>query len=178
MKVLKVLLGWICLVVAILPGTLLLSFATSGFYKISQDLPLTISVAWFGSTGVFLLARKNTPLSRAVRIRLALNLVLCISFFTLVAAPDFIRSRSTSCCNACINNLRQIDAAANEFALENHLTNGASVNFPNDLTPYIKLNSQGKIPSCPDGGVYHLSRVGDNPTCSLGNTVTPGHYLP
>jgi hypothetical protein len=73
---------------------------------------------------------------------------------------------------------RQLDAAANEFALENHLTNGARINFPSDLTPYIKLDRQGKIPPCPDGGVYHISKVGDTPTCSLGNTVTPGHYLP
>ena len=84
----------------------------------------------------------------------------------------------TSPANACINNLRQIDAAANQFALENHLTNGDRINFPNDLTPYIKLNSAGKISGCPQGGVYHISKVGDSPTCSLGTTVTPAHVLP
>jgi len=79
---------------------------------------------------------------------------------------------------ACINNLRQIDAAANQFTLEHQLTNGSPINFPSDLTPYIKLNSAGKIPGCPQGGIYRISKVGDSPTCSLGTTVTPAHVLP
>ena len=79
---------------------------------------------------------------------------------------------------ACINNLRQIDAAAQEFALEHHLTNGDRINFPNDLTPYIKLDKNGKMPSCPQGGIYSIKKVGDVPTCSLGTTVTPAHVLP
>ena len=77
---------------------------------------------------------------------------------------------------ACINNLRQIDAAANQFALEQHLTNGITINFPTDLTPYIKLNSEGKIPGCPMGGSYSIKQVGDTPTCTL-NTVTHAHIL-
>ena len=178
MKVLKILLGSFCLIISILSGTVLLALVTSGFFQIPRDLPIAFSVIWFACTGMFLLVRRDTPLSRAVRTRFILNLLLCVAFFFLVAAPQFIRSRGCSCGNACINNLRQIDAAANEFALENHLTTGATIHFPTDLTPYIRLNSQGRIPSCPDGGVYHLSRVGDSPTCSLGNTVTPGHYLP
>ena len=77
---------------------------------------------------------------------------------------------------ACINNLRQIDAAANQFALEHHLTNGDAIHFPDDLTPYIKLNSLGKIPGCPEGGSYSLKRVGELPTCTL-STATPAHVL-
>jgi hypothetical protein len=80
--------------------------------------------------------------------------------------------------NSCINNLRQIDAAANEFALEHHLTNGDLINFPNDLTPYIKLNKDGRIRPCPSGGIYSIKKVGEKPTCSLGTTVTPAHVLP
>jgi hypothetical protein len=59
--------------------------------------------------------------------------------------------------NSCINNLRQIDAAAQEFALEKGKTNGEAINFLDDLTPYIKLNSAGKIPLCPQGGIYTTS---------------------
>jgi hypothetical protein len=85
----------------------------------------------------------------------------------------------TSPAIACINNLRQLDAAANQFALEHQLTNGDHINFPNDLTSYLKLDASGKIAAhCPSGGVYHLSKVGEAPTCSLGSTVTPAHVLP
>ncbi len=86
--------------------------------------------------------------------------------------------RRTSPANTCINNLRQIDAAAPEFALEKNLKVGDKINFPDDLTPYIKLDKNGKIPSCPKGGVYSIKKVGDFPTCSLGTNITPPHVLP
>jgi len=178
MKILKVLFGWLCLLMAIFPGTFLLSAVVSGFYTSSRDLPLTFSVVWLACTGMFLLVQRNAPQSRAFWIRFGINLILCVAFFVIVAIPQFIRARSTSSVNACVNNLRQIDAAANQFALEHHLVTGAPIHFPDDLTPYIKLNSQGKIPSCPNGGIYHLDRVGENPTCSLSNLITPAHYLP
>jgi len=96
----------------------------------------------------------------------------------VIAVPNFIKARSTSAANACINNLRQIDAAANQFALENGKTNGEAIRFPNDLTPYIKLNSAGKIPGCPQGGTYSIKAVGDAPTCSLGTAGNSAHVLP
>lgn len=96
----------------------------------------------------------------------------------VVGVPLFIKARSTSAVNACINNLRQIDAAANQFALDHNLTNGAPINFPKDLTPYINPHGAGKIPECPQGGIYSIKRVGDTPTCSLGTNIIPAHYLP
>jgi hypothetical protein len=106
---------------------------------------------------------------------------LFIGYIVSIAIPNYIGPRRSGPgwnANACINNLRQIDAAANQFALEHHLTNGDAINFPNDLTPYIKLNKYGKIPPCPAGGIYSVKKVGDTPTCSLGTTVTPAHILP
>jgi len=93
-----------------------------------------------------------------------------------IAIPNFVKARGTAQANVCINNLRQIDAAANEFALEHGKTNGEAINFPADLTPYI--NNHGKILTCPAGGVYSIKRVGETPTCSLGTNATPAHVLP
>lgn len=104
--------------------------------------------------------------------------IFVIPLMLAIAIPNFVKARSTSQANACINNLRQIDAAANQFALEHGKTNGQDINFPEDLTPYIRLNDQGKIPSCPAGGIYSIKRVGETPTCSLGTTVTPAHVMP
>jgi hypothetical protein len=107
------------------------------------------------------------------------GIIICVfGFFAWASIPNFVNRHQPVPANACINILRQIDAAANQFALDNHLTNGDRINFPNDLTPYIELNSAGKIPPCPSGGLYHISRVGKAPTCSLGTTVTPAHVLP
>jgi hypothetical protein len=77
----------------------------------------------------------------------------------------------------CINNLRQLDAAAHQFAEEHHRTNGDPIDFPNDLTPYIRLNREGKIFPCYQGGSYSLNKVGDPPRCTL-STATPPHAVP
>jgi hypothetical protein len=74
--------------------------------------------------------------------------------------------------NICINNLRQIDAAKNQWALENKKTNGDAVT-EDDIKPYIKLDADGNLPKCPAGGKYTIGKVGENPTCSI-----PGHELP
>lgn len=109
------------------------------------------------------------------------GVVICF-FLAMVLAviiPNLVRPHASGggLPRPCILNLRIIDAAAKQFALENHLTNGDRINFPSDLTPYIKLDSDGKMFSCPQGGVYHLSKVGEPPTCSLGKT-DPAHVLP
>jgi hypothetical protein len=74
--------------------------------------------------------------------------------------------------NACINNLRQIDAAENQWALENHKKTGDPVTEA-DIKPYIKLDANGNLPKCPAGGKYTLGKLGETPTCSI-----PGHVLP
>ena len=104
-------------------------------------------------------------------------IILLIAYIAGVGArPDGTIHQTPA--HRCINNLRQIDAAANQFALERNLKTGDPIKFPDDLTSYIKLNSAGKIPPCPDGGIYHISKVGEVPTCSLGSTITPNHILP
>ncbi|MDR3456574.1 MAG: type II secretion system protein [Verrucomicrobiae bacterium] len=104
--------------------------------------------------------------------------VAIIGLLAAIAIPNFVKARATSQANACINNLRQIDGAANQFALERGRSTGATITMNTDLTPYIKLNSAGKIPPCPAGGTYTCATVGPSPTCSLASTVTPYHVLP
>ena len=102
--------------------------------------------------------------------------VAIIGLLAAIAIPNFVKARATSQANACINNLRQIDSAANQFALEKGQTTGATINYPTDLLPYIKLNSSASIPQCPAGGTYADGIVGTNPTCTL-STLTPPHAL-
>jgi prepilin-type N-terminal cleavage/methylation domain-containing protein len=105
--------------------------------------------------------------------------VAIIGLLAAIAIPNFIRARATSQCNACINNLRQIDAAINEWALETGKSNGATVTNPDTVSGYIKLNSAGSVPGCPASGTYTTTSVGSTPQvkCSL-STLTPGHFLP
>ena len=104
--------------------------------------------------------------------------VAIIGLLAAIAIPNFVKARATAQANACINNLRQIDDAANQWALEKGQKTGNAITMNTDLTPYIKLNSGGKIPGCPAGGNYTESTVGTSPSCSLSTTVTPNHVLP
>jgi len=70
----------------------------------------------------------------------------------------------------CINNLTQIDAAIHQWALENNKHDGDAVTFA-EIKPYLKLDASGEIPSCPSGGKYSVSIVGQAAICSLGTTT-------
>ena len=106
--------------------------------------------------------------------------VAIIGLLAAIAIPNFVKARATSQQNACINNMRQITAAVNEWALETGQQTGASVNFPNDLTPYIQLNSNSSIPPCPASGTYTVANVGVLPqvTCSLSGIGSQPHKSP
>jgi prepilin-type N-terminal cleavage/methylation domain-containing protein len=107
--------------------------------------------------------------------------VAIIGLLAAIAIPNFVKARATSQANACINNLRQIDAAVNEWALEKGKSTGSTApSLVSDLTPYIKLNSASSIPGCPAGGTYSVYAVGAIPqeSCSLSTTVSPQHVLP
>ena len=104
--------------------------------------------------------------------------VAIIGLLAAIAIPNFVKARATSQANACINNLRQIDGAAQQWALEKGQTTGTAISYPTDLTPYIKLNSASSVPPCPASGTYNITSVGAVPTCSLSTTVTPYHQLP
>ena len=104
--------------------------------------------------------------------------VAIIGLLAAIAIPNFVKARATSQGNACINNLRQMDGAANEYALEKRITTGVTFALNTDLLPYIKLNSAGSIPPCPAGGTYTCSTVGTNPACSLSTLTPTKHLLP
>jgi prepilin-type N-terminal cleavage/methylation domain-containing protein len=105
--------------------------------------------------------------------------IAIIGLLCAIAIPNYVRARANSQASACINNLRQLANAADQFALEHGETTGDTINYPNDVTPYIKLNSANAIPACPAGGTYSLQTLGSVPqaVCSLGNTVTPAHIM-
>jgi type II secretory pathway pseudopilin PulG len=99
--------------------------------------------------------------------------VAIIGLLAAIAIPNFVRARTTSQQNACINNLRQFDGAMSQYALENKLGSGATYTLAS-LQPYIKLTAAGNLPGCPAGGTYTAgANVTLGPTCNI-----TGHVLP
>src|SRR5881275_234799 len=104
--------------------------------------------------------------------------VAIIGLLAAIAIPNFIKARTTSQKNACINNLRQIDGAVQQWALETQQAATANVVFT-DISSYLK-NSV----ICPSGGTtfansYATTTVSAKPTCtSAGGKAANGHLLP
>src|SRR6266566_2846774 len=82
---------------------------------------------------------------------------------------QFQQAQVSAQVNACINNLRSIAGAKDQWALENKKGTGDAVSAQ-DIQPYLKNNA---LPACPQGGIYTINAVGAQPTCSI-----PGHVLP
>ncbi len=90
--------------------------------------------------------------------------VTLVALLAAMAVPSFLRSRSAANTSTCINNLKQIDNAVEQWATESRKPLNAPVDF-SDISPYLR----GTL-VCPSGGTsfsdsYAISTVADLPTC-------------
>ncbi len=123
---------------------------------------------------------KFTHPTRAFTLVEIMVVVGIIALLVALIYPYYVRPRATAQANACINNLTKIESAASQFAIEHGKKTGDPINYPTDLSPYLKLNNAGEIPACPAQGIYSVGYVGNQiqAVCSLGSTVTPAHINP
>jgi prepilin-type N-terminal cleavage/methylation domain-containing protein len=101
--------------------------------------------------------------------------VAIIGLLAAIAIPNFVRARNSAQKNSCINNLRQLDGAKQQWALENKQQDTATP-ATTDVQNYLKNNL---YPNCPGAGSYTLNAVNTDPTCSLSSLAAPmKHILP
>ena len=100
--------------------------------------------------------------------------VAIIGLLAAIAIPNFVRARTTSQKNACINNLRQIDGAKQQWALENNQTGSAACTAVN-IVPYMGRGATGVMPTCPAGGTYTIGTIAVIPTCGISGHVLPNN---
>lgn len=87
--------------------------------------------------------------------------VAIIGLLAAIAIPNFVRARTTAQTNACVNNLRQIDGAKDQWALEVGKTTGDACAM-GDITPYLR-----EEPFCPVGPTaYTVNVIGTTPACA------------
>ncbi len=107
--------------------------------------------------------------------------VAIIGLLAAIAIPNFVRARTSSQTNACINNLRQIDGACEQWALENKLQTGGTAPTATQVKAYLK-----SWVTCPSAGgavadatsmaaSYTLNVVGTAPACRI---VAATHVMP
>ena len=100
--------------------------------------------------------------------------VAIIGLLAAIAIPNMVKARNTAQANACINNMRQIDNAIQQFAVENNKTDSDPVS-EGDIKSYIK---DSEMPVCPAGNKpYQLAgTVGARPSVTCVNAAnTPPH---
>src|SRR5882757_3296483 len=79
--------------------------------------------------------------------------VAIIGLLAAIAIPNFIKARTLSQQNACIENLRQIMGAKHSWALE---TKKSATDIPVDSDLYGSALYIRSAPDCPAGGTYDL----------------------
>lgn len=110
--------------------------------------------------------KRNNMRNRAFTLVEIMIVVLIIGILMAIAVPNFVKARDSSRKNSCIANLKQIDSAKEQWAMDNKKDAGAAVVMTNLVgsTLYIKAT-----PACPSSGTYTVNNVGTNPTCSVAN---------
>ena len=89
--------------------------------------------------------------------------VAIIGLLAAIAIPNFVKARKTAQKNACISNLRSIEGAKEQWALEAKATTGQTPADSN-VTAYLKGS---QMPACPGGGSYTVRSMSETPICSL-----------
>jgi prepilin-type N-terminal cleavage/methylation domain-containing protein len=89
--------------------------------------------------------------------------VAIIGLLAAIAIPNFVKNRAMSQKNACINNLRLIDGAKEQWAMESGQDAGATA-VTTEINTYLKGST---TPACPTKGGYAYNDVGTKPACSI-----------
>ena len=93
-----------------------------------------------------------------------------IALLAVIAIPAFAQSRARSAQSVCISNLRQIDSAKAQWALDTGKGSGVRPRDEDLFGPALYLRSK---PQCPAGGHYDLGKTKEVPTCTIS-----GHDIP
>lgn len=101
--------------------------------------------------------------------------VAIIGLLAVIAIPSYVHARTNSQQNACINNLRQIDGAKQNWALDNKVSPTAQ---PSDsqVQVYLGRGSNGSLPWCPADtsgtfdSSYSINDIQSPPSCKIVTT--------
>jgi prepilin-type N-terminal cleavage/methylation domain-containing protein len=101
--------------------------------------------------------------------------VLIIGILLAIAVPNFIKARETSRAKSCIANLKQIESAKEQWAMD---TKAASTATPGGTDLYGATNYVRSEPFCPSGtAAYTIGAMATRPVCP-NVAAAPTHVLP
>src|SRR5205814_2047596 len=119
----------------------------------------------------------NTSTAKSHRGFTLVEIMIVVAIIALLAAiavPGFLRARKRSQASRILNDLRMIDSAVDQYAIETSRTTGATVNTA-DWTSYVKKNAllfnTGQDLLGDDYGVQTVDSIPQVPTNAL-NTLS------
>jgi len=80
-----------------------------------------------------------------------------------IAIPGMQPAREIAQRNACNASLKQVNGAVEKWSKENNMAAGSKI----DVSAVVVLLKGARMPTCPAGGFYKLSKVGETALCSL-----------
>ena len=96
--------------------------------------------------------------------------VLIIGILLAIAVPNFVKARESSRQKACVSNLKQIQSASEQWAMDKKQAGSAT---PTDADLFGAGQYVTIKPTCPAGGTYSITAVDTDPTCNYSNTTYP-----
>ena len=149
-------------------------------------LPLGIPAIVYATKVNTLLMQNNVPAAREASksaktwcwVAFGLGLVsflLIVLLQSAIAVPSFMKARQDARSHACCNNLRLLEQAKENYAMENNIAdNNTTAPTEAQLTVYLKGNM---LPVCRAGGAYTIGPIGTPPGCSLGPANNGYHNI-
>ena len=92
--------------------------------------------------------------------------VLIIAILLAIAIPNFLRARESSRAKACQGNLRQIETAKEQWAMDTKAASSAEPVAADLVTEYMK-GTEDTLPLCPSSGAYAVGDMSTRPTCGI-----------
>ena len=140
------------------------------------SVPLSRFTSLVGGGSAFFVRHHMRP-SKPFQVTMAAIVVIVLGIYFSIP-----RARYTSGAAGCINRLRNIESAKEEWALEHSKTTNDVPTWA-DLYPYFSSTFTNiwftnGMPVCPSGGIYTIGRVGVLPTCSLAVKYPYQHTMP
>jgi len=110
--------------------------------------------------------------------------VLIIGILLAIAIPNFVAARESARAKSCVGNLKQIDSAKQQSAMDNKLSGTSTATFSIDGTTtstaslFQLVGTNGYIratPVCPSTGTYTPGTVAVVPSCSITGSTGSGY---
>src|ERR1041385_1868053 len=95
--------------------------------------------------------------------------VLIIGILLAIAVPNFIKARETSRAKSCVANLKQIESAKEQWAMD---TKAAATATPGSTDLYGPSSYTRNTPTCASGGTYTIGDMNTRPSCGIGTNGT------